>query len=114
MSKGQFSNGTTQVPEYTIFDPQSTGQVIAEIDFELNSEARLTQSKGQQEEDVSQEAHRSQCLKVPESVTSAEKEAHFLHSPTFQVVVHGLSKSKRSAALSQRKAEGHQRHSAGS
>ena len=30
-------------PEYTIFDPQTTSQVIAEIDFELNSEARLTQ-----------------------------------------------------------------------
>ena len=64
-------------PEYTIFDPQSTGQVMAEIDFELNSEARLTQSK-EQEEDVSQEAQRPQCLKVPESVTSAEKEAQFL------------------------------------
>ena len=69
-------------PEYTIFDPQSTGQVIAEIDFELNSEARLTQSKEQEEEDVSQEAHRPQCLKVPKSVTSAEKKAHFLtHLP---------------------------------
>ena len=32
-------------PEHTIFDPQSTSQVIAEIDFELNSEARLTQAQ---------------------------------------------------------------------
>ena len=91
-------------PEYTIFDPQSTSQAIAEIDFELNSEARLTQSK-EQEEDVSQEAHRPHCLKVPESVTSAEKRSSFPHSPTFQVVVYGLSESKRSAALSQRKAQ---------
>ena len=32
-------------PQYTMFDPQSTSQIIAEIDFELNSEARLTQSQ---------------------------------------------------------------------
>ena len=66
-------------PEYTIFDPQSTSQVIAEIDFELNSEARLTQA---QEEDVSLEAQKPHCLRTPESVTSAEKEAHSLtHVP---------------------------------
>ena len=40
-------------PQYTIFDSQSTSQIVAEIDFELNSEARLTQS--QEEEDVSLE-----------------------------------------------------------
>ena len=67
-------------PQYTIFDPQSTSQIIAEIDFELNSEARLTQS--QEEEDVSLESQKPQCLKTPESVTAAEREAHSLtHMP---------------------------------
>ena len=67
-------------PEYAIFDPQSTSQIIAEIDFEINSEARLTQL--QEEEDVSLESQKPQCLKTPESVTSAEKEAHSLtHMP---------------------------------
>ena len=49
-------------PQYTIFDPQSTSQIIAEIDFELNSEARLTQS--QEEEDVSLESQKPQILSV--------------------------------------------------
>ena len=67
-------------PQYTIFDPQSTSQIIAEINFEINSEARLTQS--QEEEDVSLESQRPQCLKTPESVTAAEREAHSLtHMP---------------------------------
>ena len=67
-------------PEYTIFDHQSTSQIIAEIDFEINSEARLTQS--QKEEDVSLESQKPQCLKTPESVTAAEREAHSLtHMP---------------------------------
>ena len=67
-------------PQYTIFDPQSTSQIIAEIDFEINSEARLTQS--QEEEDVSLESQKPQCLKTPESVTAAEREAHSLtHMP---------------------------------
>ena len=36
----------------------------------------------EQEEDVSQEAQKPHCLKIPESVTSAEKEAHSLtHMP---------------------------------
>ena len=66
-------------PQYTIFDPQPTSQIIAEIDFELNSEARLTQS---QEEDVSLESQKPQCLKTPESVTASEREAHSLtHMP---------------------------------
>ena len=67
-------------PQHTIFDPQSTSQIIAEIDFELSSEARLTQT--QEEEDVSLESQRPQCLKIPESVTAAEREAHSLtHVP---------------------------------
>ena len=61
MSRVQFSSGTTQNTPSSILNQQ----VIAEIDFELNSEARLTQS---QEEDVSQEAQRPHCLKTPESV----------------------------------------------
>ena len=66
-------------PQYTIFDPQSTSQIIAEIDFEINSEARLTQS---QEEEVSWESQKPQCLKTPESVTAAEREVHSLtHMP---------------------------------
>ena len=61
-------------PQYTIFDP------TAEIDFEINSEARLTQS---QEEDVSLESQKPHCLKTPESVTAAEREAHSLtHMPS--------------------------------
>ena len=67
-------------PQYTIFDPQSTSQIIAEIDLEVNSQARITQP--QEEEDVSLEAQKPQCLKTPESVTAAEREAHSLtHMP---------------------------------
>ena len=67
-------------PQYTIFDPQSRSQIIAEIDFEVNSEARMTQS--QEEEDVSLESQKPQCLKIPESVTAAERKAHSLtHMP---------------------------------
>ena len=77
LSKVQYSSG--MILQHTIFDPQSTSQIIAEIDFEINSEARLTQS---QEEDVSMESQKPQCLKTPESVTTAEREAHLLtHMP---------------------------------
>ena len=54
-------------------------QIIAKIDFEINSEARISQS---QEEDVSLESQKPHCLKTPESVAAAEREAHSLtHMP---------------------------------
>ena len=84
-------------PQYAIFDPQSTSQMIAEIDFELNSEARLSQS--QEEEDVSLESQRPQCLKTPESVTAAEKEAHSLSHIPF-----------RSWCTVRQRAKGHHQH----
>ena len=43
-------------PQYAIFDPQSTSQIIAEIDLEVNSQARITQPH-EEEEDVSLESH---------------------------------------------------------
>ena len=57
----------SSILKYTIF---------AEIDFEINSEARLTQS--QEEAHVSLESQKPQCLKIPESVTAAKREAHSL------------------------------------
>ena len=68
-------------PEYTMFDSQSTNQIIAEIDFEVNSESHLSHSVGE-EDDSSQEANQAQCLKIPEIVSATEREAHSLtHMP---------------------------------
>ena len=57
-------------------------QIIAEIDFEVNSESHLSVST--EEEDVSlQEAQPIQCLRVPDPVSAAEREAHSLtHMPS--------------------------------
>ena len=52
-------------PEHTVFDSQSTNQIIAEIGFEVNSESRLSHSVGQ--DNPNQEANQAQCLKIPET-----------------------------------------------
>ena len=58
-----------------MLDSQSTNQIIAEIDFEVNSESRLSHSVGD-EGDASQEANPAQCLKIPETVSATERETH--------------------------------------
>ena len=55
----------------------STNQIIAEIDFEVNSESRLRHSVGEEDDSI-QEANQAQCLKTPETVTAAEREARSL------------------------------------
>ena len=50
-------------PEYTVFDSQSTNQIIAEIDFEVNSDSLLSISS--KERDSNQEANPAQCAKTP-------------------------------------------------
>ena len=62
---------------------QSTNHIIAEIDFEVNSESRLSIS-AEEESDPNQEVNSPQCFsfKTPESVSAAEKKAHSLtHMP---------------------------------
>ena len=99
-------------PEYTIFDPQSTSQIIAEIDFEINSEARLTQS--QEEEGVSLESQKPQCLKKVGISHSSRKGSTFTHSYAVQVLAHSMSARQGSASTSQGESKTYQRHSAGS
>ena len=67
--------------EYTIFDSQSTNQIKAKIDFEVNSESRLSVST-EEEDASSREAQPGQCLRAPDSVSATDKEAHSLtHVP---------------------------------
>ena len=59
-------------PKHTVFDSQSANQIIAEIDFGVNSESRLSTLT---EEEVSNDlrANPAQFFKIPESVSAAER-----------------------------------------
>ena len=68
-------------PEYTVVGSQSTNQIIAEIDFEVNSELHWSNSVGE-EDDSNQEANPAQGFKRPEVVSAADRKAHSLtHMP---------------------------------
>ena len=79
--------GSSKVPFFSGKIPNTqcsthrTTQIIAEIDFEVNSESRLNNSLGE-DDDSNKEANPAQCLKIPETVSAAEREAHSLtHMP---------------------------------
>ena len=79
-SRVQFFSG--EDPEHTAFDSQATNQIIAEIDFEVNSESHLSHSVGEKD-DSSQDANQAQCLRIPETVSAAEGEATLTHARVF-------------------------------
>ena len=79
-------------PEYTAFDSQSTNQIIAEIDFEVNSESHLNISVGE-DDDSNHEANLAQCFSTPDTVSATDKEAHSLTHMPLQATVDFLSES---------------------
>ena len=97
-------------PQYTIFDPQSTSQIIAEIDFEINSEARLTQSH-EEEEDVSRGISKASMSENPGISHSSRKGSSLIDSHALQVMVHCMSACQGSASASQRESKAHKCHS---
>ena len=48
--------------EYTVFDSQSTNRIIAEIDFEVNSESHLSSASLGEDHDSNQEAKKSTLI----------------------------------------------------
>ena len=82
-----------------MFDSQSTSQIIAEIDFEVNLESHLSNSIGK-EDDSKQEASPAQCFKIPETVSGAERDAHSLTHTPFRLWCFVCQRAK-SATLSQ-------------
>ena len=97
--------------EHTVFNSQSSmKQIIAKIDFEVNSESRLRHSV-EEEDDSNQEANQAQWQKPSVQQHCSWKRSALIDSHAFQGMVHCLSESQKSAALSQVKAEGFECHS---
>ena len=105
-------NYSVEDSEHTVLNSQSTNRVIAEIDFEVNSESRLKKARGE-EDDSNQEANPAQCFEIPETISAAER-AVLTAAHAVQVMVYCLSTSQRSAALSQIKPEGFEHRSTSS
>ena len=63
-------------PEYTVFDLQSTNQIIAEIDFEVNSQSRLSTSSEEEREiqirkltQLNASGHQNQSVQLKKMLT---------------------------------------------
>ena len=99
-------------PQYTIFDPQSTSQIIAEINFEINSEARLTAANSITRRRRCQfRVSTASVSKNPGISHSSRKGSSLSDSYALQVMVHCMSACQRSASASQRKSKAHKRDS---
>ena len=96
-------------PQYTIFDPQSTSQIIAEIDFEVNSEARLDSITGRRRCQLG--ISKASMSENPGISHSSRKGSSLIDSHALQVMVHGMSACQGSASASQRKSKAHECHS---
>ena len=64
--------------QYTTLDNQSASNIIAEIDDKIMSDLRKIILEEENQEDLSQQAQVPQCLKVPSTPSSAERELHEL------------------------------------
>ena len=110
-SKDLYFNGKTQSTQRSTHNPRNRSPPQRST-VRVNSESCLSIS-AEKERDSNREANHAQCFKTPESVSAAEKKASSLiDTPALQVMVHCLSKSKRSATLSQITSKGFECHSA--